>query len=105
MRCFLQHSCLTSAKVSILQLPWNLLLTPLLLVITLLRVFTSEDSTQGYYLLFKRVFTLIQKITQQPVHFDSIHGSGIYGIIVDMDSKQYTGKCVQLVPKGLLTTC
>jgi hypothetical protein len=57
-------------------------------------VFTSEDSTEGYYLLFKRVFNLIQKVSQQPVLFDSIHGSGIHGIIVDMDTKQYTGKYV-----------
>ncbi|EAA67000.1 hypothetical protein AN8575.2 [Aspergillus nidulans FGSC A4] len=60
-------------------------------VITLLRVFTSDDSTRGYYLLFKRVFTLVQKLTQTPVLFDPIHGSGIYGIIMDMDSKLYTG--------------
>lgn len=61
-------------------------------VITLLRIFTTEESTMGYYLLFKRVFSLIQQITQKPVYFDPIHGSGIYGIIVDMDTKQYTGK-------------
>ncbi|BCR90626.1 uncharacterized protein ACHE_60512A [Aspergillus chevalieri] len=60
-------------------------------IITLLRVFTSTDSTEGYYLLFKRVFDLVQRVSSQPVLFDSIHGSGIHGIIVDMDSKQYTG--------------
>jgi hypothetical protein len=43
-------------------------------------------------LLFKRVFKLIEKVSQQPVLFDSIHGSGIHGIIVDMDTKQYTGR-------------
>ncbi|THC91582.1 hypothetical protein EYZ11_008950 [Aspergillus tanneri] len=59
-------------------------------IITLLRVFTTEDSTEGYYLLFKRVFALVQKISRKPVHFDPIHGTGIYGIIVDMDSKQYS---------------
>lgn len=55
-------------------------------------MFTTEDSTQGYYLLFKRVFGLIQEVTQQQMLFDHLHGSGIHGIIVDMDSKQYTGK-------------
>jgi hypothetical protein len=60
-------------------------------IITLLRVFTNLDSAEGYYLLFKRVFTMIQKVLHQPVLFDPIHGSGIYGIIVDMDSKQYSG--------------
>jgi hypothetical protein len=34
---------------------------------------------------------MIQKVLHQPVLFDPIHGSGIYGIIVDMDSKQYSG--------------
>ena len=50
------------------------------------------DSTEGYYLLFKRVFNLIHKVTGRPVLFDGIHGAGIHGIIVDMDTKQYTGK-------------
>ncbi|CBF82218.1 predicted protein [Aspergillus nidulans FGSC A4] len=59
-------------------------------IITLLRVFTSIDSTEGYYLLFKRVFSLVQRISHQPIYFDPIHGSGIHGIIIDMDSKQYT---------------
>jgi hypothetical protein len=32
-------------------------------VIILLRVFTYQELTDGYYLLFKRVFALIHKIT------------------------------------------
>jgi hypothetical protein len=64
------------------------------LVITLMRVFTNQETTIGYYLLFKRVFTLVEKITGQPVEFNSIHGNGISGIIVDMDSKQYTGRSI-----------
>ncbi|EAW17145.1 uncharacterized protein NFIA_005070 [Aspergillus fischeri NRRL 181] len=60
-------------------------------IITLLRVFTNQETTEGYYLLFKRAFTLIQKVTGQSVEFHSLHSSGIYGIVVDMDSKQYTG--------------
>jgi hypothetical protein len=62
------------------------------LVITLMRVFTNQETMEGYYLLFKRVFTLVQKTTGQRVEFNSIHGSGIAGIIVDMDTKQYTGR-------------
>ncbi|PYH99822.1 hypothetical protein BO71DRAFT_415300 [Aspergillus ellipticus CBS 707.79] len=60
-------------------------------LITLLRVFTDQETTEGYYLLFKRVFTLIQKVTGQPIEFNSIHSNGTYGIVVDMDTKQYTG--------------
>ena len=56
-----------------------------------MRVFTDQETTEGYYLLFKRVFTLIQKVTGQSIEFNSIHANGIYGIIVDMDTKQYTG--------------
>lgn len=50
------------------------------------------DSANGYYLLFKHVFNLIQKTIGRPVLFDSIHGTGIHGIIVDMGPKQYSGK-------------
>jgi hypothetical protein len=35
---------------------------------------------------------LLEKITGSPILFDYLHGSGIYGIIVDMDPKQYSGK-------------
>jgi len=45
-------------------------------------------------LLFKRVFKLVERVSQRPVLFDPIHNTGIFGIIVDMDSKQYTGKYV-----------
>lgn len=64
------------------------------LVITLMRVFTNQETTIGYYLLFKRVFALVQKITGRPVEFNSIHSSGIAGIIIDMDTKQYTGRSI-----------
>ncbi|KAG2000739.1 hypothetical protein GB937_010885, partial [Aspergillus fischeri] len=37
-------------------------------VITLFRVFTNQETTDGYYLLFRRVFSLIQKITGEPVN-------------------------------------
>ncbi|EYE90581.1 uncharacterized protein EURHEDRAFT_466851, partial [Aspergillus ruber CBS 135680] len=61
------------------------------IVITLFRVFTNQETTEGYYLLFKRVFSLIQKVTGDAIKFSSIHSTGIYGIVVDMDTKQYTG--------------
>jgi hypothetical protein len=93
IKCFLLHSCQTNAKVS--SSTWLLdkyLLTSWVLVIILLWVFTSNNSTKGYYLLFKQVFSLVYRVSYQPILFDPIHGSGIHGIIVDMDLKQYTGK-------------
>lgn len=84
---FLPDQCKSQYFISTSQL-----ITNRFIVITLLRVFTSEESTEGYYLLFKRAFALIEKISQRPVLFQPIHGIGIYGIIVDMDNKQYSGK-------------
>jgi hypothetical protein len=52
----------------------------------------DTDSTEGYYLLFKRTFMLLEKITGSPILFDYLHGCGIYRIIIDMDSKQYNSK-------------
>lgn len=72
------------------------------LVITLFRVFTNQETTEGYYLLFKRVFTLIKRITGQSVQFNSMHSSGICGIIIDMDAKQYIGKYLYLLSKQLI---
>lgn len=34
-------------------------------------------------------------MTGIPVSFNYLHGHGIYGIIVDMDTKQYSGKCLR----------
>lgn len=65
-----------------------------------MRVFTNQETTTGYYLLFKRVFTLVEKVTGQPVEFNSIHGNGISGIIVDMDTKQYAGRSIINQPLG-----
>ncbi|OJJ94572.1 hypothetical protein ASPACDRAFT_37780, partial [Aspergillus aculeatus ATCC 16872] len=60
-------------------------------IITLLRVFTTFDTADGYYLLFKRAFSLLEKITEKPILFHSIHNSGFHGVILDMDTKQYSG--------------
>lgn len=84
---FMPDQCKSKYLASVSKVP-----TEQLIVITLLRVFTSEETTEGYYLLFKRAFNLIQRISGKPVLFHPIHGTGIYGIIVDMDNKQYSGK-------------
>lgn len=60
------------------------------------------DTTEGYYLLFKRAFALIQKVSGKPVLFNHLHDAGIYGIILDMDSKQYTGKYFAITYQLLL---
>lgn len=64
----------------------------IIIVVTLLCVYTNQESTRGYYLLFKQVFEVFKDITGQPVQFYSIHLSGINAIVVDMDTRQYTGK-------------
>jgi hypothetical protein len=66
--------------------------TNYLLVITLLQIFTNQDTTEGYYLLFKRSFQMIEKVTGNRCSFRPLHGTGIYGIIMDMCNKQMTGK-------------
>ena len=77
---------------------WKLLTKYLYIVITLLRVFTTMDTAEGYYLLFKKAFQPLERVSGRPVLFYSIHNSGFYGVILDMDTKQYSGKY-------LLTTC
>jgi hypothetical protein len=42
------------------------------------------DTTEGYHLLFKRAFALIQKVSGKLVLFNHLHDAGIYGIILDM---------------------
>lgn len=58
---------------------------------TLLRVFTDQESAEGYQFLFQKVFSLIQKVTGQPVTFDYLHGSGFKAIVSDMCPRQMTG--------------
>jgi hypothetical protein len=92
MKFSLQHFYLNLRRVSTSKPVPKYLLTAFPLVITLLRVFTTEDSVEGYHRLFQRAFALIHKISRQPVLFDHLHATGIHGVIVDMDHKQYTGK-------------
>lgn len=58
---------------------------------TLLRVFTDQDSKEGYARLFFRVFTLVSEVTGRPFQFHYLHGAGLKTIVVDMDTKQFTG--------------
>ncbi|BCR90382.1 uncharacterized protein ACHE_60268A [Aspergillus chevalieri] len=60
-------------------------------IITLVRVFTNQESPIGYYRLFKRVFQVIANVTGQSVCFWHIHQEGFQGIICDMDNKQTSG--------------
>lgn len=55
------------------------------------------DSSYGYYILFKKVFTLISKLCNKLVEFFPIHHTGIQAIVVDMDSKQAEGIYNQLI--------
>jgi len=61
------------------------------LVITLCRVFTTQDTRKGYYLLFKRVSNIVKKLTGYPLYFHPIHGTGIQAIVMDMDMKECFG--------------
>ena len=59
---------------------------------TLLRVFTDQETTRGYEFLFARSFNLVQKHTGHEIKFHCLHGSGIRSIVCDMCPKQMTGK-------------
>jgi hypothetical protein len=87
----LRHICRNTAKVSILQSAANHLLIDRKIVITLCRVFTEQETTQGYHRLFTRVFALISKVTGKEVRFSPIHGGGIHALVLDMCTKQMAG--------------
>ncbi|KAJ5817626.1 hypothetical protein N7447_007634 [Penicillium robsamsonii] len=59
-------------------------------IITLLRVFTTEETTSGYTTIFAAAFNLITRVTGVPVKFHYLHGSGIKSIVIDMCPKQMT---------------
>lgn len=65
-------------------------------IMTLLRVFTDQDSKEGYARLFFRVFTLVSEVTGRPFQFHYLHGAGLKTIVVDMDTKQFTGLGIYL---------
>jgi hypothetical protein len=62
------------------------------LVVTLCRAFTTQDSREGYHCLFRRVFQQVQKLTGHPFYFHPLHGTGVQGVVMNMDSKAYGGK-------------
>ncbi|KMP09240.1 hypothetical protein CISG_04911 [Coccidioides immitis RMSCC 3703] len=65
-------------------------------VITLVRVFTEHDSKNGYYLLFKRVFDVIETLIGCSIAWFHLHGVGIEGVGLDMDRKQTDGLALYL---------
>lgn len=72
-----------------------------MIVITLCRVFTTEDTTEGYYIIFKKVYDIIYKLTGKKLTFRAIHGTGLHALVMDMDNKQIEGN-LQPLPKYLL---
>jgi hypothetical protein len=63
-----------------------------LLVRTLGRVFTTQDTREGYYRLFKRLYQLLQRITNSRPPIRVINGYGLDVVVTDMCTKQYFGK-------------
>lgn len=66
--------------------------TNILLVITLFRVFTNQETIKAYHFIFAMVFNLIERYIGKKVKFHYLHGSGIKSIVSDMCPKQMTGK-------------
>ena len=69
------------------------------LVMTFVRIFVNQESTEMYTQLFHTVFNAIAKETGQLVQWKHLHQSGFTGIVMDMDSKQMSGinssKCIK----------
>jgi hypothetical protein len=51
----------------------------------------NQQTGHAYYLLFKKVFEIIHRLSGQPVQFFYLHGTGIETIVVDMDEGQRDG--------------
>ncbi|CBF75944.1 uncharacterized protein ANIA_11400 [Aspergillus nidulans FGSC A4] len=49
-------------------------------IITLCCVFTTEDTTEGYYTIFKKVYNIMHKLTGKKLTFYAIHGTGLHAI-------------------------
>lgn len=69
---------------------------------TFIRVYVNQDSTSIYYQLFTKVFTILEQLTQKPVQWKHLHGSGFGALVMDMDSKQMSGMYVQYIHNILL---
>lgn len=64
-----------------------------LLVMTFVRVYVNNDSTAMYTRLFHTVFEVIAtNLHITKVTWQHLHNSGIRCIVMDMDSKQMSGK-------------
>lgn len=66
-------------------------------VITLARCYMSMESSEGYYLFFSRLFDLIERLTSKPFLFHYQCGQGLKAILMDMDSKQMSGKIKHVI--------
>jgi hypothetical protein len=58
---------------------------------TLFRVFTDQESVEGYQFLFEKVFQLISSITNQPFQLHYLHKQGLKAIVSDICPLQITG--------------
>lgn len=59
---------------------------------TMVRVYTNQDTTEMYFHLFTKVFECISVATGSPCYWQHLNKSGWYAVIMDMDSKQMSGK-------------
>ncbi|KAJ5491665.1 hypothetical protein N7539_003232 [Penicillium diatomitis] len=68
-------------------------------IMTLLRVFTDQETPEGYQFLFQKVFSLVSDVANQPFEFHYLHGRGLKAIVSDMCPRQMTvlGKYLQTV--------
>lgn len=60
-------------------------------MITFLRVFSSSDSVDSYFILFERAFALLARVSGTPVHFRHHHGFGFSDIVIEVTTL-YSGK-------------
>jgi hypothetical protein len=77
-------------------------ITNTLIVMTFVRVFVDQDSTHMYTRLFKQVFQLVEQQLGESVKWRHLHGTGFGCMVMDMDSKQLSGKLILLI---LLVHC
>ncbi|BCR83612.1 uncharacterized protein ACHE_60818S [Aspergillus chevalieri] len=49
-------------------------------IMTLCRVFTTEDTTEGYYILFKKIYHIVYKLTGKRITFRALHGTGCHNL-------------------------
>jgi hypothetical protein len=70
--------------------------TYIFLVRTLARVFTIFDTREGYYRLFKRVYNLLQRITNSRPRIRVIDRYSLNVIVTDIYTKQYFGKLTDI---------